>query len=125
MPNVFFKIANTDLTRFEDIQNHAVDREDIFETWTDGNWIDHRVIVRTRISGKVTLGFSDAADFTAFVNLMQTAKTADGYYPVTVYCRNTGTTETFNAFLDVAGGDKWDLKNGRQWQTATVTITGR
>lgn len=125
MPNVFFKIGNTDMTAFEDIQNHAVNRTDVYDVWTDGNWVDHRVIVRTRISGTVQLGFASASDHSAFMSLLGTARDAEGFYPISVYCANTGTLETLDAYLDVSGADKWDLANGRQWQTVTVKITGR
>ena len=125
MPSVFFKIGATDLTPWEDVQNHDVNREDVYETWTDGSWVDHRVVVRTRVTGKVSLGFDKAADFAAFQALLSSARDAEGYYPITVYCANTGTSETVNAYLDTSGADKWDLKNSRQWQVVTVDITGR
>lgn len=125
MPSLFFKIGSTDLTAYEDIQSHSVNREDVYDTWTDGNWTLHRVIARTRISGTVKLGFAKATDYAAFTALLASAKTANGYYAITVYCSNTGTTESINAFLDVSGADKWDLTNSRQWQTVTVKITGR
>ena len=126
MPSVFFKIDTTDITAYIDVQSYAVNREDVFEEWEDGNWITHRVIARTRYTGSFQAGFASAADFTAFMTLLNTKKNADGYYPVTAYINNTGTTETFNAFLDVANDDdKWDSVNSRQWQVTTVTVTQR
>lgn len=120
-----FTINTTDLTAFADIQNYEMNREDVYTSWTDGNWTDHRVIARQRIRGKVKLGFSKATDFASFMTLLGSAKTANGYYPVTAYVNNTGTVETFNAFIDVSDSDKWDTVNGRQWQVATLTVTGR
>lgn len=125
MPSVFFKIGATDLTPWLDIQNYEMNRADVYTTWTDGNWVTHRVIARTRISGKVKLGFEKAADFAAFSALMASERTTDGYYPVTAYCANTGTTETFQAYVDTSEADKWDLVGGRQWQVQTLTVTGR
>ena len=125
MPSVFFQIGAVDLTPWEDIQNHAVNKDPVFETWTDGNWITHRVVARTRVAGSLTLGFYKAADFAAFRAALAAAQDPEGFYPVTVYCANTGTTETVDAFLDLAGADKWDLANGRQWQTVAVQIEER
>ena len=119
---VFFKIGATDVTPWIDIQNYEMDREDVYSSWTDGNWVDHRVIARTRISGEFQAGFEKATDFAAFMSLLQTAKTADGYYAVTAYCGNTGTTEVFNAYLDTESEAKWDLVNSRQWQVVTVKV---
>lgn len=125
MPNVFFKIGSTDITSWIDIQNYDMNRADVYTTWTDGNFVDHRVITRTRYSGKFDAGFHRPADFAAFAALLESEKTAEGYYPVTAYINNTGTTESFSAFLDVSDADKWDLTNGRSWQVQTVTVTGR
>ena len=122
---VSFIIGSTDLTAFADIQNYNMQREDVYTSWTDGNWTDHRVIARTRIRGTVKLGFAKATDFATFMALLGSVKTADGYYQVTAYVNNTGTTETFYAFLDTSDADKWDALNGRQWQVVTVTVTGR
>ena len=120
-----FKIGTTDLTAFEKTDKHNVNRHDVYTEWTDGNWNDHRVIARTKITGTVYLSFPKAADYSSFLSLLTSARNADGYYSVTVYCSNTGTTETINAFLDVTGETKWDLTTPRVHQAVTVTITGR
>lgn len=121
----FFKISTTDLTAYADIQNYKVNKEDEYEEWTDGNHIVHREIARTRISGTVKLGFYDSTSWTNFQTLLGTARNAAGYYPITVYVNNTGTTETINAFLDMTNESKWDLVNSKFWKVQTVTITQR
>lgn len=126
MPSVFFKIGQTDLTAYVDVQTYAVNKEDVYDEWTDANRIDHREIVRQRRSGAFSLGFSTAAAFSAWTALLSSAKTADGYYAVTAYINNTGSSDTFNAFLDVSHPeDKWDLKHNRHWLVAQVTLTER
>lgn len=124
MTNLFV-IGTTDLTKWERTDEHQVNREDIYETWTDANWTDHRVIARTRISGTVTLSFARASDYASFLALMSSQRDAEGYYPIKVYCSNTGTTETLNAYLDIAGETKWDVTAPIMHQTVTVQITGR
>lgn len=120
-----FKISTTDLTGYEDTSQHAVNKVDVFEEWIDGNWNTHRVIARQRVGGTVVLNFSRAADFSAFQTLLSTARNANGYYPITVYCNNTGTTETINAFLDLEGDTAFDVTAPIKHHAITVTITGR
>lgn len=120
-----FTVSTTDLTAWEDTNKHAVNKADIYEEWTDGNWITHRVIARTRVTGTVVLSFSRESDFTAFMTLMSTAKSADGYYAVTVWCNNSNTTETINAFLDFSGDTKWDVTAPIKHHDITVAITQR
>lgn len=126
MPSVFFKIGNTDLTQYVDVQTYAVNKEDVYEEWTDGNWTTHREIVRQRRSGEFSVGFSKATDFAAWTALLASSKASGGYYTVTAYINNTGSSDTFSAFLDVSNPeDKWDLAHSRHWLVATVTLTER
>lgn len=120
-----FTIGTTDLTQWERTEEHDVNREDVYEVWTDGNWVDHRVIARTRISGTVVLSFPRAADFSSFLSLLSTARDEEGYYPISVYCSNTGTVETINAYLDIVGETRWNLVAPTKHNTVTVQITGR
>lgn len=120
-----FKISTTDLTKWEDTEQHKVNRDDVFTTWTDGNWVEHREIVRTRISGTVVLGFKRETEFTAFMTLLTTARDVNGYYPVTVWCSNTNTSETIDAFLDLEGDTYWDVTAPIKYHRVTVQITGR
>lgn len=120
-----FTISSTDLTKWEDTTKHKVNRDDVYTTWTDGNWIDHREIVRTRVTGTVVLRFSKEADFASFMSLMTSARDANGYYSVTVWCSNTNSVEMVNVFLDIAGETKWDVTCPRKFHEITVTITGR
>lgn len=119
-----FKISTTDLTQWEDTEQHKVNRDDVFTSWTDGNWTEHREIVRTKVSGTVVLGFSKESDFTAFMTLFSTARDVNGYYPVTVWCSNTNTSESINAFLELDGETVWDLSTPRKYHRITVAITG-
>lgn len=125
MSMTLIQIGSTDLTAYADIQNFNINREDVYESWTDGNWIDHREIVRTRIRGAFQLGFRTSASWTAFLALMSSEQNAAGFFPVTVYVQNTGSTETIDAFLDITGSAKWDWVNERFWRTISVTLTER
>lgn len=120
-----FKISTTDLTKFEDTTKHDVNRFDVFEEWVDGNWVNHRVIARTNITGKVVLNFARETDFSAFLSLLSSARNADGYYPITVWCSNTNTSESVNAFLDVSGDTVWDVTCPRKHHSVEIEITGR
>lgn len=123
-PTVFLEIGGTDVTAYLDIQNYQMNREDVYDTWTDGNGRDHRVITRTRARGKTKAGFRSAAAFAAFCALLANAKQTGGWYNVRAYISNTGATESFQAFIDAQeDSDKWDRLNGRQWQVQTLTIT--
>lgn len=114
-----------DMTGYADIQNLALNREDVFQSWTDGNWTDHRDVVRTRIRGTVTLGFRSETTYHSFLSGLAGAKLADGTVRLQAYVNNVQTVCSFYAFVDTAGAGRWDLVNARQWQTLTLNISER
>lgn len=119
-----FVIGTTDLTQWEQKENHDVNREEFFEEWTDGNKIIHRDIW-TRVNGSVVLSFSRESDHSNFMSLLTSARNANGYYPIKVWCSNTNSTETVNAFLTVTGDTKWDVTAPIKHHTVNIGITGR
>ena len=123
--SVLFKINTTDLSKYDYKPEHKVNRDDLYESWIDGNWTEHRQLLRTKISGQVSLRFTQPADYSTFVALLSSERNADGYYPITVWCSNTNTSETLNAFLDVEGTTKWDVTTPRVYNGVTIKITGR
>ena len=121
----FFQIGSTDLTPYIDVQNFKVNSEDVYETWTDGNFIEHREITRSRVRGTIKIGFKDRADLTSFLTLLSNNRNANGYYPVQIFVNNLNTTSSINVFMDPVGEAKWDVVNGRQWLVLTLNVRER
>lgn len=113
--------ADYDLTPFLDVQNYNINAADVLQEWTDANYVIHRAVVRQRRSGTITVGFSRAADYGAFMAALSTYLTG-GAYSVTAYVNNAGGSVTFSAYIDTTGAGKWDLTNGRQWQTVELIV---
>lgn len=122
---IFFKLGSTDLSPAADIQNWKVDQVDVYQEWTDGNWIDHREIVRQRIEGSFQLGFKTESAWTDFTTLLAAAKNAAGYYTLQIYVNNLASSETVNAFLEISAANKWDLVNSRFWRVVSVKLQQR
>lgn len=122
---ILFKIGNTDLTPWEDKEQHRVNQGEEYASWTDGNWIEHREIARTRIAGSVVLKFKKETDFNTFKSLLTSERNVNGYYPITVWVSNLQASEIIDAFLTVSGDTKWDVTCPRVWRGVTVSITQR
>lgn len=125
MNGVFLTIGGTDVSEHLNKAAHDVNTEDVFETWTDANWIDHRTIVRTRTGGTVTAGFASEAEHAAFLALLAAQRQPGGYYAAQVYSNNRGGLVSGEFFIDTNGEGRWDLVNGRQWLTLELTLTER
>lgn len=119
-----FKIGSTDLTKWEDTTQHKVNREDVYTSWIDGNWTEHREIVRTKVTGSVTLGFERETDFSSFMSVLSSSRNVNGYYAITVWCNNTNSSVPINAFLDIEGDTIWDVTAPIKYHKIVVNITG-
>lgn len=122
---VFLKIGNHDLTPYTDIQNFEVNQADEYTTWVDGNHVEHREVMRTRIEGKVKVGFRFAEELDDFYSALAANVQQGGYYPVTAYVQNTAQTVTFNAFIETTAKSKFDLPGYRFWKEVELTIKER
>lgn len=122
---ILFKIGSTDLTPWEDKEQHSVNQGEEYASWTDGNWVEHREVARTRIDGSVVLKFKKESDFNTFKSLLTSERNVSGYYPVTVWVSNLQTSETINAFLTVSGDTKWDVTCPMVWRGISVAIKQR
>lgn len=120
-----FQIGNTDLTDYVDIQNYDVQKEPIYEEWTDGNYVNHRNIVRTRIKGTVKVGFRNSTDVASFLSVLSSNVQVGGYYPASVFTNDDNTLNTANIFISDVAEIKRDLVNGRVWHEYTLEIEER
>lgn len=125
MSIIFFKIGNTDFSEAVDRQNYAVDNETVTVPWTDITATEHRDFVRTRLTGRFTLGYSDATAFAAAITAISSAVATNGYASCQVYANNDGTTHTIDCYLTLRGGAKYDFINDRQWLTLDVELIER
>lgn len=123
--DILFRIGNADFTPWVKSDTYNVDRADVYQEWTDGNWHDHREVARTRITGSFSLSFARAADFQAFIAALASERNANNYYSVTVFPASVGAVQTIDAFLDYKGSTKWDVTCPRKWQGGTVAVFER
>lgn len=121
----YYDSGNTlvNMTGKMDIQNYGLNQTNVYQTWTDGNWKDHRDVVRTRVSGSAKLGFASETEFNAFLTSIAGAELEDGTVKIKAYVNNVQAVCEFCAFIDIEGAGKWDLTNSRQWQVLTVKVS--
>lgn len=96
---VLLTINSVDFTQYVNVKTYTMQRLDSYTSWTDGNWVTHRVIARQKVSGSFTMTFTTEAAYNAFKAAVNAVKT-EGYCPVSVYVTNEKTTRMINAFLD-------------------------
>lgn len=122
---VLFKVGNTDLTDYLDIQGYNVNKTEEFSEWTDANYVHHRNVVRTRLSGSFRLGFKNTAEVTSFLNVLDTNVQPGNYYPASVFANNDNTLHSASIYLDGVAEIKRDLVNDRVWHEYEIDLEER
>ena len=89
---VIFKIGAVDYTAKIKTQEYSALKNDVVETWVDGNYITHTDVVRTRITGSVHMVMRKA-EYNQLLTDMENAKVSPGCYTLNVHVDND-TTET-------------------------------
>lgn len=120
---VLFKVNNVDFTEYVIQKSYSVQEADVYTSWTDGNWITHRVISRQQISGSFNMTFTTEAEYDAFKVAVDAAKTPSGYCPIQIFVNTTKTLETINAFVDFTAKNRWTMEAfGGDPEIAAVTV---
>lgn len=95
-------INNIDFTKHIKVPSWKVNKEDVYEEWTDGNYKKHREVTRQQIKGDFTLLFDEVDDLNQFFSTINALKVQhpDGYIPVRVYINNYNIQEDIYAVLE-------------------------
>lgn len=94
-------INGTDITQYILSDSYNINQKNEYNEWTDANRVNHRDIIRTRISGEFELQFKigDETPYNNFVTLLKD-NTASGVLPITVFVNNINESKTINAFYE-------------------------
>lgn len=68
-----------DFTDCIELPSYDVNYEDTNEDWEDANYFIHRIKVRSKITGKLDLRFSDLARYNQFLYLIKKSKERNGH----------------------------------------------
>ncbi len=92
-------IGTTDISNYVVDGSYKMDASDAYESWRDGNYVEHRVIVGTKVSGEFDVVLSSKNNYTLsqFYMMVKAAET-NGVIPMAVYLTNTGAVAAINAY---------------------------
>lgn len=93
-------INNKNLKDYISIKTYNVNKESVYTSFLDGNYVEHRKEFRKKISGSFTLEFYGQGEMDVFLfNKFLEENTVNGITTMTVYVNNTGELETINAYV--------------------------
>ena len=99
--------------------------EDLYDSITDANGTRHKNVYNHKIRGKFDMFFPTMDDYEVFLILMESNKTSENTFPVTITCNNLAANEankTGNCYLEVRPRRAKNGMNEDVMKRFTVTI---
>jgi len=117
-------IGNEDFTQHIKVPSYKVNREPVYQEWSNLNYKTRRDISRTRIEGNFTLLYDDPSELDHFFDTVNAAKALSGDESITmtVYVNNLHTTATIVAFIKYTPANEKPLFGREQVSGFEVTI---
>lgn len=92
-------VNGTDITNYIVVDSYEMDSEQSYEAWTDGNKVEHRIVIAEKVKGsfKVALSNKNEMPISDFLTLWNSA-VSNNYVTITVYVTNKAANKTINAY---------------------------
>lgn len=102
MSEILATVGNTDITKYIIKDTYKMNAEPVFQSWTDGNYHEHRIRTRERVTGSFDVIFFDEDNgaFEDFLALLA-ANTTNTLLTCGLYVENKATFEAFQVYYEV------------------------
>ena len=122
-----FVVDGKDFTHHITVPSYKVNKNQAYEEWTDSNYVTHREITRTKVSGNFKLLYDEIVELDEFFDTIEALKAAsdDGSIEVTVYLNNLHTTETVHVFVSYSPSNEKPFFQKQKVSGFEVTIEER
>lgn len=119
-------VGKTEITDLVVVDSYKMDSSQKYESFTDGNRVEHRIITAKKIDGQfsVVLCNKNNCNLEQFIELWNSAVT-NGYVTLTVYITNMGKMETINAYYTMATKTHEQLADGTYIDVLEIKVEER
>lgn len=95
-----FKLGNIDFSNRVIAGTYAVQNTDVYNSWTDCNYVEHRDKVRERMEGSFDVLFLTIEEFNDFMSALKSNKRTGVYYSnVTLKDNYSNTDNVIDAYI--------------------------
>lgn len=119
-------IGSNEITDIVVRDSYSMDKTQKYESFTDGNMVQHRIITAEKISGQFDVVLSEQSGCTLqqFTALWNEAVT-NGYVQAVVYVTNTGENKIINAYYTMENKKHEQTGNGSYVDVLTIKLEER
>ena len=114
-------VNSTDITRYIDKDTFQVNSEDVYESWQNANFVEKRIFVRKRVSGKFEIRCGKGLTLANFISNWNQAVT-NGVVTMGVFVQNDNSFQAIEAFYSFEGQEHVELDNGAFYDRLVVNI---
>lgn len=119
-------IGQTDISNYIIEGTYSMDSEDAYESWKDGNFVEHRIIVSRKVKGKFNLALSGKNNMTlAQFKAMLNAADNNGVLTMSVNLTNTGSNKAIEAYYSLKSKEHTLMAGGTFMDVVTMEIQER
>lgn len=107
-------IGSTDISNLIVDGSYKMDNESQYESWRDGNFVEHRPGRHTKLKGSfdVCLSAKTGKTLSEFYSLVNNATGSTGATTAAFYVTNTGAVKAVNAFVHLESSEHILTSNG-------------
>lgn len=95
-----FTINSNDYTKYIQDGTYNINKVDIGDSWTDGNYKQHRNHV-LKVQGTFDMAFITDDEYDDFLSDIEAAKNNDGYVVCNIFVVNKNISENIECYLNV------------------------
>lgn len=100
MENVMFKIGNTDYSNRVLSGSYQVQNMELYVSWIDGNYVEHRHKTREQMQGTFDVFFKNIEEYKAFCNNITANKKTDMSIRCLLFDNASNTTKSCDCFIE-------------------------
>ena len=120
-------IGSTEITNYIVEGSYDVNSSDSYESWQDGNMVEHRIIVSEKVSGKFNVACSNQARSITLANFLTlwNANVDNGVISLSLYVNNTDEFKAIEAYYKITNKEHTRTADGSFVDVLNIEIKER
>ena len=119
-------VNGTDITPYINPKTYSMNADDNYESWNDGNNVEHRIYTRAKVKGSFMVALygqnnMQTEDFLALWN----GAVNNHVLTILVFVQNTNSMEAINAYYKFEGTFHREMINGNYCDVLKINIQER
>jgi len=123
MSEILATVSGTDITKYIIKDTYEVNAEPVYESWTDGNFREHRIQIRDRVKGSFDVIFFDD-DNTAYQNFLTLLDSATDIDRLTIglFVLNKSAFGAYEVYYKITAAQHAETSDGRIVNKMSIEI---